>query len=110
MNNIPTDHQALAHARAQMIYDANKKSAGVAYLLCLFLGGFGAHRFYLGRTASAVGQLLLGVFGWITLFLTWIPLGIWLLIDLFLIPGIVRKGNMKIADQFAGPVDSYREQ
>ena len=32
-----------------MTYDAFKKSSGVAYLLCLFLGMFSAHRFYVER-------------------------------------------------------------
>src|SRR5205807_4789071 len=31
-----------------------KPSTGVAYLLAIFLGVFGAHRFYLKRTGSAV--------------------------------------------------------
>lgn len=95
------ERSVLASARAQMMYDANKKSAGVTYLLCLFLGGVGAHRFYVGRTASAVGQLVLWLLGWVTLFLMWIPLGIWLIVDLFLIPGIIREENMKIVDKFA---------
>ncbi len=84
-----------------MMYDANKKSAGVSYLLCLFLGGVGAHRFYLGRTGTAVGQLALWLLGWVTFFVAWIPLGIWIIVDLFLIAGIVREENMKIADKFA---------
>lgn len=91
----------LASARAQMMYDANKKSQGVAYLLCLVLGGVGAHRFYLGSTGLGAVQLGLWVLGWLTLFLAWIPLGIWVLIDLFLIPGIAREYNMKLADGFA---------
>lgn len=84
-----------------MIYDANKKSTGAAYLLWFFLGGFGAHRFYLGTTGTAVTQLLLLLFGWLPLFLGWVVLGIWLIVDLFLIPGIARDKNMAIADQFA---------
>jgi len=84
-----------------MMYDANKKSTGATYLLFLFLGGFGAHRFYLGKTGTAVGQLALGLLGWVTLFVAWLPLGIWLLIDLFTIPGMVRDHNMAIADRFA---------
>lgn len=95
------DRTALAGARAQMIYDANKKSAGVSYLLCLFFGGFGTHRFYLGYTGSAVDQLVLWFLSWATLFLAWIPLGIWLIVDLFLIHGMVRQKNMAIADGFA---------
>ena len=91
----------LASARAQMMYDANKKSQGVAYLLCIFLGGVGAHRFYLGSTGLGAVQLGLWLLGWITLFIAWFPLGIWVVIDLFLIPGIARNHNMKLADSFA---------
>lgn len=91
----------LASARAQMIYDANKKSVGASYVLCLLLGGLGAHRFYLGHTGTAIVQLILGLLGFVLVFLTWIPLWIWLLIDLFLIPGMVRQKNMEIADKFA---------
>ena len=67
-----------------------KKSTGVSYLLWFFLGGFGGHRFYLGRTATAVVQLIITVIGCFTLF-PLIITGIWLLIDAFLIPGIVRE-------------------
>lgn len=98
---MENEKAVLANARAHMMYDANRKSTGVAYLLCIFLGGFGAHRFYLGRTGSTVAQLALGLVGWVTAFLTWIPLGIWLLVDLFLIPGIAREQNMALADKFS---------
>lgn len=37
------------------------KQKGVAILLCLFLGGFGAHHFYLGRTLAGFLSL---VFCW----------------------------------------------
>lgn len=90
----------LASARAQMMYDANRKSTGVAYLLWLFLGSFGAHRFYLGATATGGIQLMLLLLGWLPLFVGWMFLGIWLLIDLFLIPGIARDKNMAIVDRF----------
>jgi TM2 domain-containing membrane protein YozV len=82
-----------------MIYDAHRKSTGAAYLLWLFLGGFGAHRFYLGQTGTAVTQLVLLLLGWIPLFAGWVILGIWLFVDLFLIPGIARDENLKIADR-----------
>ena len=41
-------------AMMMMQYDANKKSALVAYVLWFFLGWLGIHRFYLGRTMSGV--------------------------------------------------------
>ncbi|MDR2099152.1 MAG: NINE protein [Rickettsiales bacterium] len=53
-----------------------QKQAVVAFLLCFFLGVFGAHRFYAGKTGSAIAQLILTltVFGLIVS-------GIWAFID-----------------------------
>jgi TM2 domain-containing membrane protein YozV len=39
----------------------NNKSAAVAYLLWVFLGGLGAHRFYMGRIGSGFGMMALAV-------------------------------------------------
>jgi hypothetical protein len=44
--------------RAMMLFEANKKTALVAYILW-FLGLFGGHNFYLKRTGVAVAQLIL---------------------------------------------------
>ena len=63
-----------------------KPSAGVAYVLAIFLGLFGAHRFYLGRTGSGVVMLLLTIS-----FFGMVISGIWNLVDLFLIPGMIRE-------------------
>ena len=72
----------------------DKKSTTTAYLLWLFLGGLGAHRFYLGKPFSAIILLLCTLFiSWWTLFL---PTGLFLLIDLFLIPGMVRQHTEKL--------------
>lgn len=90
-----------ADAQALMAFEASKKSAGAAYALWFFLGGFGAHRFYLGLTGSAVAQLVLSVLGWSTIIvgvglIFLVPLGIWLLVDLFTIGGKVRSHNMML--------------
>lgn len=89
------------NTRAHMMYDANKKSVGASYLLWFFLGGFGAHRFYLNQTGTAVAQLLLGLLGWIPLFMGWVVLGIWWVVDAFLIPQIAARENMQIADRYS---------
>ncbi|RAI66282.1 hypothetical protein DOZ80_22730 [Pseudomonas fluorescens] len=72
-----------------------QKSTGVAYLLWFFLGGFGGHRFYLGKTGTAVAQLIITIVGFLTL-KPLIVTGIWLLVDLFLIPGIIREHSEKV--------------
>ncbi len=60
------------------------KSWIVALLLCLFLGGFGAHRFYVGKNGTGITMLLITILlGWagIGLFIC----GIWALIDFIMI-------------------------
>lgn len=88
-------------ALLMMRYDANKKSALVAYLLWFFVGSLGGHRFYLGRTGSAIALLsitvlsvlltviLIGFFGFFVV-------GLWVLIDAFLIPGMITDSNNKL--------------
>jgi TM2 domain-containing membrane protein YozV len=80
--------------RALMLFEANKKTALVAYLLWFFIGLFGAHNFYLQRTGVAVTQLILSltlVGMLITVF--------WVLVDAFLIPGWIRNQNNLLAKQ-----------
>lgn len=85
-----------------MEYDARKKSTVLAYLAWLFLGGLGVHRFYLGRARSGGIQLALTVIGLLLTVvgigpLLWIVVGVWLLIDMFLIPGMVSDCNVALA-------------
>ncbi|MDR2584353.1 MAG: NINE protein [Fibromonadaceae bacterium] len=50
------------------------KNKTTVLLLCLFLGCFGVHRFYVGKTGSGIAQLF-----------TLGGIGIWALIDLVMI-------------------------
>jgi TM2 domain-containing membrane protein YozV len=52
----------------------SEKSNVTALILCLFLGGLGVHRFYVGKIGTGVLQLI-----------TLGGLGIWALIDLIMI-------------------------
>ncbi len=62
---------------------AQQKDWLTTLLLCIFLGGFGGHRFYVGKTGTAVAQLL-----------TLGGCGIWAIIDLIqIITGAFTDAN-----------------
>jgi TM2 domain-containing membrane protein YozV len=65
-------------------YEITKRDEVVGVLLALFLGGFGAHHFYLRRTGLGVLYLL---FSWTGI--TWI----FGFIECFFMPGRVREFN-----------------
>ena len=83
--------------RTLLLYDANRKSAVIAYILWFFLGWFGAHNFYLGRKGVGIAQVLLtiSVIGWFITF-------VWVVVDAFLIPGWVRRENNLLLMQLGG--------
>jgi TM2 domain-containing membrane protein YozV len=81
-------------ARAMMLFEANKKTVVAAYLLWFFIGLFGAHNFYLGRTGVAIAQLILSL-----TILGMVVTVFWVLVDAFLIPGWVRNQNNLLAKQ-----------
>ena len=91
-------------AAMMMRYDANKKSLVVAYILLFVVGSLGAHRFYLGRTGSAVAMLVITLVSWLLLFvlvgaLGLIAVGIWVIVDACRLPGMVQAWNNRLIGQ-----------
>ena len=77
------------------------KSPFVAYRLAILLWGWGAHRLYLGRYMSGLVMLAMWGIGWLTapILIGWLPLALvalWMVIDLFLIPGMIREDRAVI--------------
>ncbi|NKE46397.1 TM2 domain-containing protein [Roseomonas frigidaquae] len=90
-----------------MQYDSAKKSALLAYLLWFFLGYLGAHRFYLGRIGSGVAMLLIFLVSFPLVYvvigmLGYMFIGLWWLVDAFLIPGIVARHNSALIARLQG--------
>lgn len=70
-----------------------QKASGVTWLLWFFTGGLGGHRFYLGKTGTGVAMLFtLGGFG------------IWTLVDLFLLSGMIKETNDKIENEILSEI------
>jgi TM2 domain-containing membrane protein YozV len=82
--------------------DVSPKSRLIVTLLSAFLGQLGIHRFYLGKTGTAVAMLLLTIVGWATfIFIVgWFFLAavwIWNLIDFIMaIAGSMKDKNGKL--------------
>jgi TM2 domain-containing membrane protein YozV len=81
----------------QSEFDKKKKNKTTAYLLWFFLGGFGGHRFYIGDTGLAIAML----------FLNWATLGIWALIDAFILTGRIDTLNEQIERDIVSQIRSY---
>lgn len=93
--------QMNADTMNHMLYDANKKSLLIAYLLWWLTGGFGGHRFYTGRIGSAWAMLIIMA---CSIPLAFVLVGIftggavviWWVVDAFLLPEMVRRKNMEL--------------
>jgi TM2 domain-containing membrane protein YozV len=92
LQSTMTDQQRVAF---QGEYFARRKDPAVGVLLAVFLGSFGAHRFYLGQNGIAIIYI---VFCW-----TFIPHLI-ALIEAFFMPGRVRRWNEHMASEVASRV------
>jgi TM2 domain-containing membrane protein YozV len=93
----PND-QMLRYLQAESEFAAHKMEFAPAFLLCFFLGTFGAHRFYLRRTGTAVAMLVVTLVSFPLMFVligfaSYAAIGIWAFVDLFLVSGIVREEN-----------------
>lgn len=93
-----------------------KKSAAIAYILWFFLGTIALHSFYLGQWKIGLFRIILALFAYFELgaglvegdegalgaaWLLIITLGIWLLVDLFRIPTIIKKLQNKQRQEIA---------
>ncbi|WP_312528428.1 TM2 domain-containing protein [Paracoccus sp. (in: a-proteobacteria)] len=98
--NLDTQQQMLIEQRISN----DAKSPLLAYLLWIFVGGLGIHRFYLGKTGTGITMLVLAILGAVTLpigigLILLAALGIWMLVDLFLIPGMVNEQRNQLRDK-----------
>ena len=95
MNNVEKNTTAEAVA----VEPKSERKMIIAFLLAIFLGGFGAHRFYMGLIGTGIIQLVCLIVGYALTFvligiIPLILLGIWVLVDAIRI----LTGGLKDAD------------
>lgn len=88
------------------------KNLLLAYVLWWFLGFIGLHRIYLEKKGTGITFIILFILGFVTLFITWIPLGIWWLLDAYFVYQYVKEANptKKASELISIKVDSGQGQ
>jgi TM2 domain-containing membrane protein YozV len=88
------------------------KNLVIAYVLWWFLGFIGLHRIYLEKKGTGITFIILFILGFVTLFIAWIPLGIWWLLDAYFVYQYVKEANpVKNASELLSiKVDSGQNQ
>lgn len=86
--------------------EKNKKCIAVAYILCIFFGSIGGHRYYMGKTGSAIAMTLITV---LTVGFGVLVTGIWSFVDLFLIPGWLKDNQNSVEAAAAQNVLTRRQ-
>lgn len=84
LNSIRQQLLALDEEKWPMVQMLQFKDPTTALLISIFAGAYGIDRFYIGDTGIGVGKLL-----------TCGGLGIWAIVDWFLIQGATKEKNME---------------
>lgn len=80
------------------LFDREKKSKTVAYLLLLFLGVLGAHRFYFKDIGMGIGLIILVMIS-VVMPIFFLAVISWWIIDACLIPKWINKHNEKLINR-----------
>jgi TM2 domain-containing membrane protein YozV len=95
-----------ARVARELAGDISPKSRLATTLLAWFLGIFGAHRFYIGKTGTAIVMLLLGIAGLATMwafvgYVFLIAVGIWAFVDFIVaVIGSMRDNDGKLIQKW----------
>ena len=94
----------------QMRLEEQKKNAIIAYILWWFLGFFGAHRFYMGKS-NAVTMLIITIVSFITMFIVVGYIGIVAMLIWWILDGIslhkwVKAYNLDLINNYANATAS----
>ncbi len=94
-------------------YSNFQKNPTTALVLSILLGAFGIDRFYVGDTGLGIAKLLvIGgslLWGWVLLYIPTMLLGIWVIVDWFMIQKAAARKNAQVAQDVRESVLSMRD-
>ena len=99
MANLTTEERILVNSEV----NKNAKNSTTTWLLWLFLGIVGGHRYYMGKTGSAIAMTILSI-----TIIGMIITGPWQLIDLFFINKWLKEDKTNIEQQAIQSILMYR--
>jgi TM2 domain-containing membrane protein YozV len=85
LNSVREKLLSLDESKSSIVHSLQFKEPTTALIISIFGGAYGIDRFYIGDTGMGVGKLL-----------TCGGLGIWAIIDWFMIQGATREKNMQM--------------
>eukprot|EP01038_Epipyxis_sp_PR26KG_P019115 gene19115-27076_t len=85
LNSVREKLLSLDDSKSSIVHSLQFKEPTTALIISIFGGAYGIDRFYIGDTGMGVGKLL-----------TCGGLGIWAIIDWFMIQGDTREKNMQM--------------
>ncbi len=85
LNAVREKLLSIDDSKSGIVHSLQYKEPTTALIISIFGGAYGIDRFYIGDTGMGVGKLL-----------TCGGLGIWAIIDWFMIQGATREKNMQI--------------
>lgn len=85
LNAVREKLLSIDDSKSSIVHSLQFKEPTTALIISIFGGAYGIDRFYIGDTGMGVGKLL-----------TCGGLGIWAIIDWFMIQGATREKNMQI--------------
>jgi TM2 domain-containing membrane protein YozV len=85
LNAVREKLLSLDDSKSSIVHSLQFKEPTTALIISIFGGAYGIDRFYIGDTGMGVGKLL-----------TCGGLGIWAIIDWFMIQGATREKNMQM--------------
>lgn len=101
LHQLTTQERILVNSEVEK----RKKSTVAAYLLWWFTGVIGGHRYYMGKTGSAVAMTLITV---LTFGIGAIVTGIWAFVDVFSISKWLQEDQDRIEMQAATEILNSR--